>query len=204
MALSSTETENFIRFSYTGAHSTCAHTFKKYAKKIISKLHIFSEKGLFCNMAWHRTMEEMQPAHTFLVTAKFDFLMDNIKKGSSVCVMSSYPMRSVRNTKQNNMKIKLKYANNTFNSQCDNHENGNLHLHDAYVCLYVCEDCKAVLIQKSNMMISERKDGKETFVCDLCQRGFMSGKITRVTVCPNNSVYRNHETTRRNDNKLQT
>ena len=68
--------------------------YHSHFERIISKLQIYSEKGLFCNMAWHTTMEDMQPTHSFVMAARLD-LSKHIRNGSFVSVTSPHTLHPV-------------------------------------------------------------------------------------------------------------
>ena len=202
MALSSADTHQFIRFAYTGAQNTSSHNFNHHAKSIVSRMHRYSEKGLFCNMAWHRTVDEIQPTQAFLVIAKFDFLSDHIMEGSCVSVTSTHLMRSVINTQHETRTNTKRKVNATYPKKYGINKQQSHNENTSYQFLYVCGECKIMLKQKPDVMMFEREDGKETLACDLCCRGFTPEKLTYVTVCANNFTSVSHEKAFRNTDKL--
>ena len=70
--------------NFCGLDSTLSHE-----SSILSRLLDFSERGLFCNMAWEMGDDEMQPAHSFLMAAKYEFLSKHVRSDSFVTVISA-------------------------------------------------------------------------------------------------------------------
>ena len=100
--LTSTETEALIRYAYTGqfgisqldsieklAHFCDRGDFEPHEGLIISGLEDFARRGLFCNMAWYNMEGEIQPCHSFLIAAKYEFMSQHIFTGSIVHVTES-------------------------------------------------------------------------------------------------------------------
>ena len=99
MPLTSGETQMFIDYAYTGqtylSQIGISNDLDRFCdisggevheRRIISKLIEFSENGLFCNMDWYTITGDVQPCHSFLMAAKYDFMSNYIKTGSLVSV----------------------------------------------------------------------------------------------------------------------
>ena len=99
LPFTSEEITPFVDFVYTGTNNSTDFASWKilnkfcdnivsnttsHASKIVSKLHQFGEKGLFCNMACYAISGDIEPCHSFLMAAKWNFLSDNIKNDSIV------------------------------------------------------------------------------------------------------------------------
>ena len=97
LPLNSEEMDLFIDFAYTGEKSHvcswrnvnkfCDDIFPNrvlHATNIMSKLHEFGDRGLFCNMACHIVDGGIQPCHSYLMAAQCDFLSENIKSGTVI------------------------------------------------------------------------------------------------------------------------
>ena len=95
LPLTCEEMDILINFAYTGETITSVTANREilnlfcddtentlHADKILSKLYAFDEKGLFCDVACHTVSGLIQPCHSYLMAAKYDFLSDNIRSDS--------------------------------------------------------------------------------------------------------------------------
>ena len=61
----------------------------KHAREVLSLLHNFAIKALFCNMAFPTILGDVQPSHSYLLTAKYNFLSTHIKQHSILSIQFS-------------------------------------------------------------------------------------------------------------------
>ena len=73
----------FIHYAYTGdVHHSLFSTFNNmglschvsHADVMMSRLHQFANRGLYCNMSLHSPQGDIRPAHSYLIAAKYPIL----------------------------------------------------------------------------------------------------------------------------------
>ena len=181
MALNSAETDALIKFAYTGTKiplECCGITLNDlwdqttegyHNSHIVCKLDEFAEKGLFCNMALHSADGEIQPAHSFVMAAKYEFMSQHIQTGS--IVYFGFP-----ETKLENSNVPL-----TTNERRNNFEANLLTITRDYVC-YAWPDIfkdnhdSISLLSHGNMkkIKNELKRKHRRFECDTCHKKLKS------------------------------
>ena len=122
-----------------------------HATKIFSKLAEFSEKGLFCNMAWCNIKGEIQPTHLFAMSAKYEFMSEHIMTESLVNVKVTGPSVAITDV------------------SCDKQSPRGKNK-----CKFVCEICNENF-QMKRLLLSHYKiihAGVKPFACDICDMSF--------------------------------
>ena len=102
LPLNAVETDVFIQFAYTGQKNVAPLCDLKnlaifceksntlsHDKRIITNLDKFADNGLFCNMALYNAAGVVQPTHSYIMAAKYDFISQHIKSESIVYVTIS-------------------------------------------------------------------------------------------------------------------
>ena len=183
MSLNSVETEAFIHFVYTGKQNMLKHCDSSkleylcdlnrtgsHEQLVISQLDEFADKGLFCNMACYGTAGEIQPCHSYVIAAKYEFMSDAIQTGSIVCVKGSVASSSDVNESHNS-------SSNQFNFFCTNCDKGftresSLASHECIQTSgksFQCTTCHKRFKVKSRLQQHEiTHTGDKPFMCEIC------------------------------------
>ena len=130
-----------------------------HATKIFSKLAEFSEKGLFCNMAWCNIKGEIQPTHLFAMSAKYEFMSEHIMTESLVNVKITGPSQAITDV--------------SCDKQLPRGKNK---------CKFVCEICNENF-QMKRLLLSDYKiihAGVKPFACDICDMFFSYKYILKI------------------------
>ena len=199
-SLSGQEVHSLIHYAYTGETSDpllssftemgllCDKYGNQYhVQMMLSLLTEFAERGLFCNVACYDIKGQVQPAHSYIVAAKYTLLSKDILSESLVSFQFTkrlqtlyFNLKSVgrgsehpEDHNHNILNISDIYANNAaFNSKFS--EKRNRYLSTGNVDKYfACELCDKSFTQKflyNRHQLSH--SSTRAFSCQICHKGF--------------------------------